>query len=687
MAIVSGLMARRGSETRSALTTVPTALWRGMAAAPTATGRVVTPETALAVNAVYACIRVLAEGVGSLPLHLYEKQIKLDRETKRKATEHPIYNLLNLLPNPELTSIELRETLTAHCALRGNGYGYIHWGSNGYPTELWPLRPDRVTVARVNGELLYSVMMPDETYKTLTSDYILHIRGLSYDGVVGMSPIELARQSVALTQAAEEFGARFFGNDARPGAILSHPMTLSDEAYERLRNSWNSRHGGLSNAQKVAILEEGMDVKTIGISPDHAQFLETRKFQVNEIARLYRVPPHMIQDLERATFSNIEHQDIGFVRHTLRPWLTRWEQAVARDMLLEKERGRYFAGHQTSDLLRGDLESRYKAYAVGRQQGFLSANDIRQEENMTPIEGGDQYLVPLNMVPVERAGKGKEDKSERLLFRSDTGELLPVSITEGALPGEERGAWTAHVPSEKRDIAEQRQGLASTYLPVIRQALGRVLRREANDVLAAANKHIAKNSDGANFRLWLREFYQNHHSFYERHMRDVMLAYAALVADMAAKEIDAERDSIERFVRSYVSAGASRHVARQEARVNGILDDAEKDVVEALQEETDYWRDEEGMAAREAAEEVTRSNNAVALAVYAAAGRLTKRWVSVGDSCQYCSKLNGQVIAIYEWYVPADGGLTGLDGGVLNVTRNIGHPPVHGGCDCMVVAG
>lgn len=658
-------------ERRSALTTVPEALWRGGSIrAESASGITITPERSLASTAVFACVRVLSEGVGALPLHLYERIERHGRAGKSRATQHPLYMLLHMLPNPEMTSMELRETLVGHCAIRGNAYTYIEWGNDGYPRELWPLRPDRVTIWRYNGELYYSVQMPDDTYVTLTTEKIMHVRGLMYNGVVGMSPIELARNAVGLSLATEEFGARFFGNDARPGVILRHPGILEDEVYERLVQSWETRHSGLSNAQKVAILEDGMDVKEVGLSPDHAQFLETRKFQVSEIARIFRVPPHMIADLDRATFSNVEHQDLAFVKHTLRPWLTRIEQAIARDLLLPAERLKYFAEHMPDDLLRGETKTRYESYGIGRQNGWLSANDIRERENMEPIEGGDVYLVPLNMIPANQAAQ---------MPQSTEGEGARGDVFAG-----EQRALATEIPPEKRAAAAGRHRLAQNALPMFADAFARVLRREVQDVGAAVRKHFGRR-DAPQFRAWLEEFYTEHADWTFRQILAVYLSYGEMVGNLAAEEVGEQPRSLERFIRAYVAAAASRHATRHRARLEEVMEDNAEDPQPALEAELDHWSEE--YAEDMAREESTRANNAFAVAFYVAVGIAVKRWVSLGDSCPYCTQLDGRSIEISNFFIREGEQFQGTDETVLSVRVNVGHPPAHNGCDCMVVAG
>lgn len=362
------------------------------------TGLSVTETTALSVVAVYACVRILSETVASLPLFLYKR---LDRG-KQRAGDHPLYPLLHDVPNPEMNSFTFRETLMAHLVTWGNAYAEIEWDSYTKVKALWPLRPDRMQVWRENDQIVYKYYLPNSAgMVTLPAYRVWHIPGLGFDGLVGYPPITLAREAIGLSLATEEFGARFFGSGAAPGGVLEHPGKLSKDAQDNLRKSWNEMHSGLSNQHRLAILEEGMKWNKIGIPPDDAQFLETRKFQKNEIASFFHIPPHMIGDLERATFSNIEEQALEFVVYTMRPWLVRWEQSINQKLLNPDERADYFAEFLVDGLLRGNIQARYQAYATGRQWGWLSANDIRELENQNPLPGeeGDIYLNPMNMVP------------------------------------------------------------------------------------------------------------------------------------------------------------------------------------------------------------------------------------------------------------------------------------------------
>jgi len=376
---------------------------------PTHAGVTVNELTAMQSSAVFACVRVLAETVASLPLPVYQR---LPSGGKTRAPTHVLYPVLHDIANPEMTSFLFRETMMVHLGLWGNAYAEIEYDAGGRVRALWPITPNRVVVARneQTNELQYTVTLPEGLTKTFPAWKIFHIPGIGFNGLVGMSPITAARQAIGLAVATETFGAKFFGNGTNIGGIAKHPGKLSEQGSKNLRASINEAYTGLGNSHRLMLLEEGMDFEKIGIPPEDAQFLETRKFQLNDIARFYRIPPHMIGDLERATFSNVEQQSIDFVVHTIRPWLVRWEQSINMKLFPEHERKSYYAEHLVDGLLRGDIKSRYEAYAVGRQNGWLSANDIREMENMNPIDGGDVYLVNGNMVPASHAGKGGENE-------------------------------------------------------------------------------------------------------------------------------------------------------------------------------------------------------------------------------------------------------------------------------------
>ena len=409
----------------------------------TTAGKTVTERSAMQMTAVYSCVRILAEAVAGLPLHLYKYT---DGGGKEKALDHPLYRLLHDEPNPEMSSFVFRETLMTHLLLWGNAYAQVIRNGKGEVIALYPLMPNKMSVDRdENGRLYYTYYRgSDEGIKnkdfavTLQPSDVLHIPGLGFDGLVGYSPIAMAKNAIGMAIACEEYGAKFFANGAAPGGVLEHPGTIKDP--QRVRESWQSTFGGSGNANKIAVLEEGMKYTPIGISPEQAQFLETRKFQINEIARIFRVPPHMVGDLEKSSFSNIEQQSLEFVKYTLDPWVIRWEQSIQRALLSQGEKAEYFVKFNLEGLLRGDYQSRMNGYAIGRQNGWMSANDIRELENLDRIpaeEGGDLYLINGNMLPLKDAGAfantesnddGKEENADE--------EILEVEEQDGDQSGE-----------------------------------------------------------------------------------------------------------------------------------------------------------------------------------------------------------------------------------------------------------
>ena len=373
-------------------------------------GKAVTERSAMQMTAVYSCVRILAEAIAGLPLHLYRYT---PDGSKVKAVDHPLYLLLHDEPNPEMSSFVFRETLMTHLLLWGNAYAQIIHNGKGEVVALYPLMPNRMSVDRdKHGQLYYTYTCASDEAKTMTGTTVLlppsdvlHIPGLGFDGLVGYSPIAMAKNAIGLAIATEEYGAKFFANGAAPSGVLEHPGTIKDPS--RVREAWMSQFGGSANSGKVAVLEEGMKYTPISISPEQAQFLETRKFQINEIARIFRIPPHMVGDLEKSSFSNIEQQSLEFVKYTLDPWVIRWEQSIQRALLRPEEKKRYFAKFNVEGLLRGDYQSRMNGYAVARQNGWMSANDIRELENLDRIPaeaGGDLYLVNGNMLPMQHAG-------------------------------------------------------------------------------------------------------------------------------------------------------------------------------------------------------------------------------------------------------------------------------------------
>lgn len=420
-------------------------------------GERVDEQSAMQISTVYACVRLLAETVAALPLHLY--RYTDGGKGKESASDHPLYRILYRQPNDEMSSFIWRETMMTHLLLWGNAYSQIIRDGRNQVLGLYPLLPENVEVDRDGqGELYYiyhayTDEVPGEQNQDIyfRKDEILHIPGLGFNGLVGFSPIAMMKNSLGTTLAVEKYGASFFKNGAQPSGVLEHPGVLKDP--QKIRDNWTAVYGGANNAHKVAVLEEGMSYKAISLPPEDSQFLSTRQFGVEEICRIFRVPPHMVQSLEHATFSNIEHQSIDFVVHTLTPWLVRFEQAIIKDLLLTEEQDVLFPKFNVDGLLRGDYQSRMNGYATGISNGFLSPNDIHRLENMDLIpaeEGGDDYYLNGGYVKLRDAGRFAQVKQAAV--EQNQPKVDPEEQPEEGTPDSEdrRSESTPQKPKERK---------------------------------------------------------------------------------------------------------------------------------------------------------------------------------------------------------------------------------------------
>ena len=383
-------------------------------------GEQVDEKSAMQIATVYACVRLLAESVAQLPLHLYRVT---DHDGQEKAQDHPLYKILYREPNPEMTRFSYIEAVMTHLLLWGNSYSQIIRDGKNNVLGLYPLLPENVEIDRTeSGELFYiyhayTNEVPGEKNKDVIfqRDEVLHIPGLSFNGLVGFSPIAMMKNALGTTMAVEKYGSAFFKNGAQPAGVLEHPGVLKDP--QKIRDNWTRAYGGPGNAHKVAVLEEGMQYKPISLPPEDSQFLSTREFGVEEICRIFRVPPHLVQDLKRSTFNNIEHQGISFVQYTLMPWLARIEQAIVKDLLMEDEKELFFPKFNVDGLLRGDYKSRMDGYSIGISTGIISPNEARRKENMPPLseeEGGDFHIVNGTFIKLKDVGQqyGVQDEAK-----------------------------------------------------------------------------------------------------------------------------------------------------------------------------------------------------------------------------------------------------------------------------------
>ena len=625
--------------------------------ANTTAGVAVTEFNALTYSAVFAAVRVLSETVGSLPLHLYER---IEPRGKRRASGHQLYTILHDAPNPEMTSLQFRETMQGHLVTWGNAYAQKVTDRGGNVVQLWPLRPDLMQVRRSGDVLVYEYARPDGGMRLFSRDEIFHIAGLGYDGVMGYSPIAYARQAIGLGLATEQFGGSYFGQGATPSGVLEHPQVLNDEAYARLKRFLDEQMSGMSNARRPAILEEGMKWTQIGIPPEDSQFLQTREFQIEEIARIFRIPPHMLGDLSRSTFSNIEHQSIEFVVHTIRPWLVRWEQAIAQQLLAPEERGRFFAEFLVDGLLRGDTQSRYAAYATARQWGWMSANDVRELENQNPVDGGDEYLVPLNMVP---AGASRE-------------------------PAQQARSQGRDETRATRSLAARRR-LRNAYRPILDEAARRIVRREVQDIRREARK-LLRRRQMVDWDEFLERYYEQHRAVVERDMAIPLSSYAEAIIAEAGDEIGEAAiadEALQRFIKDYESTLSVRWISSSRGQLRDVVAQAEavgEDPLLAVEHRLDEW--DEKRPSKVGERESVQAGEAFAKATWIAAGVTTLRWQTFGETCPYCESLSGVEASTDSFFINPGEPLQPEGVSEPLITRSgIGHPPAHVGCDCSVV--
>ena len=626
------------------------------------TGVEVDRPAAMGITAVWACVRVLSETLASLPLFLYKRLEK----GKEKAIEHPIYKLLHVRPNSEQTPFAFKETLMCHLVLQGNCYAQKIRNKGGGIAELWPLNPEKMKVTRNAAGLLDYEYKKNETSTPLhlTREQVFHVPGLGYDGIKGYSVLEIAKQSFGMSIASQRYGAEFFQNGAVPSGIIEHPHHLKDDAAKkRFKESWGDAHKDWGKKHSIGILEDGSTYKAISISPEHAQWLETRRFELNEVCRWFRMQPHLVGDLTRSTNNNIEHQGIEFVVYTMRPWLVRWEQCVALQLLNERDQGIYFAEFLVDALLRGDMRARAEAYRTFREIGVFSANDICELENRNPVEGGDKRYVPMNWIDMNAE---------------------PEPIAEQPVQEEEEEEEES--TREKR-AAMTRYRIASSYVPLLAERIQRIVRREGRDIKAAMRKHLRSQGE---FDLFLQEYYRK----LPEYIRDIMTPAFRSMAENVKGEIGLEIDiggellpEEENFIRAYSTIFAQRHVGISQAYIRKIIDrsiDEQIDLIEELTAELDNWPDRRG--AGEALNEAVRGSNAFARNAYMLAGVLYLRWVSLGPkSCPYCNQMDGTIVGVENNFALPGDVLTDVPA-EMNIQHKCGHPPLHRGCVCQIMA-
>lgn len=659
-----------------------------------AAGVAVTPDNALEYSAVLGGVRVLAEGVAQLPLIVYERLAR----GRRRADEHPLYDLLHLQPNPYQTSFEWREVLMIHALMRGDAFAEVEWSDGGQVRALWPLLPQYMTIYRAPDRTIwYEYQQPGVADRVFQAYQMLHVPCLAYNGLRGRGILAMATPTIGLGKAAEQYGSAFFSNGARPSVALEYPGVLSDQAFNRLRKKWEQDHSGLENAQRVAILEEGMKLTSYGTAPEDAQFLETRKFQRNEVAAVLRLSPSMLGDSEAQSYASMEQEMLRHVQLALMPWYVRIEQRLSTSLMTAEERRRYYVEFLVDGLLRGDMKTRHEVYATGRQWGYYSANDVRIMDNQDVIEGGDEYLVPMNMIPASQLGQQTPAQPQPGADAQGNGQRTAVTRT-------------ARLERELRQSVGGRQRLIAVHQPLLQDAAQRIINRETNDILNAARRMLGTRSAGAGekrsiseFSEWLQTFMFEHKQFVRERLWPGVWTFAQLIADAAIEEaaeagyrsdaptwmlraVDAGKTS-ERFTAAMLQARAEQWGDRLRIGLENVMAGAMATGDDPAAAVENYLKDRrENDAAGWARDAGVAFGNAVAVAVWTVIGVMALRWLAFGESCPYCEALNGRVVGIAEFFVNAADGIA-PEGHMPLKSGNVRHSPLHGGCDCMVAPG
>jgi HK97 family phage portal protein len=661
-------------------------------------GAPVTQSTSLRLSVVWRCVRVLADGIASLPLFVYERQ---EPRGRKRAPSHPLSDLLHLTPNPRHSSYQFRNVVQANVVLQGNGYSAIRRDGGGRIRELWPIPASQVTPkVRDDGTLYYSVMLPTGKIETWEAQEMLHLPGLGFDGVKGMSVLSAAREGIGLGLALQRYGATLFKRGGRiPGVIQTNMPKIDAENRKNVAASWEESVGGTENWHKPAIFPKGWEWKDLGIKPNDGQWIESKKFSVLEICRMFGVNPHKVYDYERATFTNFEHSSLSHVVDTVLPWVVCWEQELQRKLLTEEERQRYFIEFSLQGLMRGDTQTRGQFYALGRQWGWFSANDIRDLENLPDLgEKGDLYLVPFNMTPAEQMLEGGSMPAGDQGAGAETPPPAPVGATSRAALSAPPGPASAAAAARSKALRTRRR-IRKSQQPHIEDRARMIVKREIGTIGTELKKMLG--TDGRNrrdltaLRNTIDEFYATHGAWAASKMQSVLLGYALLLEGAIADELGAEAKdemspALERFAMDYIRQFGKREASEGRLQLLAVIADHEEEgdeaVAEALQERLDEWG--EKRPGKIGMRESVQFGSAAVKALYVAGGVTVLRWVANPDACPFCSSMDGRTAGVQQNFVSAGEGVDGGEGtdGPLTPSDNIGHPPLHSNCSCDLVA-
>jgi len=656
----------------------------------TYTGKNISEEDALSITAVWCACQILAGTIGSLPLPLYER-IDIGKE---RAVDHPLYNLLKLKPNSEMSAISYRESMMLHLMLWGNHYSEISRNNANVITELWPLLPYKMSWKRIDGKIIYIYNLPDGTQALLPKERVLHISGLSPNGLFGYNMVTKGKEALGISAALEEYAGRYFSNNAKPPVVIEHPGDLGKDAANNLKTSWNEVNAGLSNSHRVAILEEGMKLKEFGSDPENSQVLQSRKFSVNEVARLTNMPPHMLKDLDKATFSNIEEQGIEFVTYTLRTWLVRLEQGYSLQLLSDSERDTYFWEHLIDGLLRGDTEKRWGAYDHGFRSGVWSPNDIRAMENKNKVKGGDQRFIDGNLFPLEHAADvmiaNKVTKLDNMAGNNDDDPDDSDDDQGEDEKNSKREFRGDFAQKETADFYSDIERIERNFQPLLEIVAQLVLNKEVNSINRAAQKFL-NTRGGADFRIWMETFYSELPEFMRLRMLPTQKVFLQQVSAEVGQRLGTLKGwtmELEQWTQSYMDVYIKRHIGSSMGQLDKILKGVEKDVYEEITKRTAQWQAKR--ASLIAKDEMVRESQAMVRHMAEQAGVKRMVWRTDSDPCPFCAQLNGKTVSIDKPFFLKGDPLTsqppeGQKESTIYMRSDKFHPPIHSGCECRII--
>lgn len=651
----------------------------------TQAGVPVTPASSEQLSAVYGCVRVISETISALTFKVYER---LDRG-RREAPEHPVFRVVNLRSNREMSAMTLLEVGVGHLAAWGNMYQSPEYNQQGDLIALWPLLPDRTEPFRENGVKKVRTRIDGQEFILLpASDESAPLNGRyiqvpfrGFDGLKGMSQVQSARQSIGQGIAYETHSSNFFKQGAHFPYVVTHPGDLGETGRKKITDGLEKAHTTLAGHHRLAVLDEGMKLEQVGMPHDDAQFLESRKFSVVQIARFFRMQPHKIMDLDKATFSNIEQMSIEHVQDTLLPYARRIEQVYNWDLFTPEDRGRFFVEFNFDSLLRGDSKARSEFYRSLWMIGSLTSNEIRAFENLNPLEGdgADKAFVPLNMVPVDEASELDE-----------SGDAPPdTTPTNGESVSSSNSRAAEREKLEQRSI-RGRFRLQVAYRALFKRAADHFVLREVRGLQRALQRALKSDDWRKQFRQELERFYEKFGPTIAREILPVLASYAELLAQEVEGEIGKDEAGnlvTENMVGDYSEVFVERYVSSSTGQINDLLETIEDDAEAQAAIETRLEQWSERRPDKVGFNEATRAGGALTRSLYIAGGVLIFRWVTVGKNCPYCNSLDGKVTNVETPFVPKNSDVEVEGEEPLLSRTNIGHPPLHEGCDCLIVMG